>query len=61
MLREILVALTSFDQTPDRSAANVLGYVRDAGQRRVETVTQPLEHPRPPRVVLRDNRWDLHA
>ena len=34
-------------EAADRGAAHVLGYVRDAGQRRVETVTQPLEHPWP--------------
>jgi hypothetical protein len=48
-------------QAGDRGAAHVLDYVRDADQRRVETVTQPLEHFRPPRVVLGDNRRNLHA
>jgi hypothetical protein len=47
-------------QAADRGAANVLSHVRDAGQHRVETVTQALEHPRPPRVILRDDRWNLH-
>ena len=33
----------------------------DGGQRPVDAVTQPLEHLRPLRVVLRHHRWNVHA
>jgi hypothetical protein len=48
-------------QAGDRGAADMLGHMGNAGQRRVKAVTQPLEQARPPRIVGHHHRWDVHT
>jgi hypothetical protein len=47
-------------QAGDRSAADMLGHMRHAGQRAVNTVTQLPEQARPSRMVGHHYRRNVH-
>jgi len=47
-------------QAGDRGAADMLGYMRNSGQRSINPVTQLPEQTRPPRIVSHHYRRNVH-